>query len=227
MNLLIKLFNKHIQFIQLKIIKFSFLYVYIMIIIFLIILLVFLLITNKDTKELFIDEYIPDLISVYKNKFNRYLKSSKQKKILLIGLISQKKLDFFMKYFNNSIIYVYNEDNIEYKNIDESIIQNENYPFMIEEVEKLKSINNNFDIILTQGQITIDNFKFIAKNYINLLDKNGILFFENIQSLNNISDIIDSIPLSIKNKFEIYDLRRVTGKYDNICIIVDLIKNNL
>ena len=134
MNLLIKLFNKHIQFIQLKIIKFSFLYVYIMIIIFLIILLVFLLITNKDTKELFIDEYIPDLISVYKNKFNRYLKSSKQKKILLIGLISQKKLDFFMKYFNNSIIYVYNEDNIEYKNIDESIIQNENYPFMIEEV---------------------------------------------------------------------------------------------
>ena len=198
-----------------------------MIIIFLIIILGFLLITNKKTKELFIDDYIPDFISVYNNKFDRYLKSSKPKKILLIGLISQKKIDFFIKYFNDSILYIYNEDKIEYKNIDENIIQNENYPFMIEEVEKLKSVNNNFDIILTQGQISIDNFKFIAKNYINLLDKNGIIIFENIQSLNNISDIIDSVSLSIKNKFEIQDLRRVNGKYDNICIIMDnLIQNN-
>jgi hypothetical protein len=192
-----------------------------MIIIFLIIILGFLLITNKKTTELFIDDYVPDFISIYNNKFDRYLKSSKPKKILLIGLISQKKLDFFIKYFTNSILYVYNEDKIEYKNIDESIVQNENYPFMIDEVEKLKSINNNFDIILTQGQISIDNFKFIAKNYINLLDINGIIIFENIQSLNNISDIIDSVSLSIKNKFEIQDLRRVTGKYDNICIIMD------
>ena len=196
-----------------------------MIIIVLIFILMILLKTNKKSQETFNDNYVPDFISVYKDKLDRYFKNLSTKKILLIGSISQKKLNFFMEFFNDSIIYVYNEDHIEYKNIDDNIIQNEQYPFMIEEVDKLKSINKNFDIILTQGQISIDNFKFIGKNYINLLTKDGIIIFENIQSINNIGDIIDEIPLDIKYKFEIQDLRRVTGKYDNICLIMD--KNNL
>lgn len=189
------------------------------IIIILIVILLFLIFSKQEKFQT--DKFVPDLISIYEKNLGRFKNSDTKKRILLLGSISQKKLDFFTNYFNNSIIYVYNEDNIVYKNIDESIIKNENYPFMIEEVDKLKRLNKSFDIILTQGQISIDNFMFIAKNYINLLEKDGIIIFENIQTLDNIGKIIDSIPLDIKNKFEIHDLRRVNGKYDNICIIMD------
>jgi len=190
-----------------------------MIIIILIVILLFLFFTNQEKFQT--DNFVPDFISIYEKKLGRYKNSDTTKKILLLGSTSQKKLDFFSNYFNDSIIYVYNEDNIVYKNINESIIKNDDYPFMIEEVDKLKRINKTFDIILTQGQISIDNFIFIAKNYINLLEKDGIIIFENIQTLDNISKIIDSIPLDIKYKIEINDLRRVNGKYDNICIIMD------
>jgi hypothetical protein len=189
------------------------------IIIILIVILLFLIFSKQEKFQT--DKFVPDFISIYEKKLGRFKNSDTKKRILLLGSISQKKLDFFTNYFNNSIIYVYNEDNIVYKNIDESIIKNEDYPFMIEEVDKLKRSNKTFDIILTQGQISIDNFMFIAKNYINLLEKDGIIIFENIQTLDNIGKIIDSIPLDIKNKFEIHDLRRVNGKYDNICIIMD------
>lgn len=118
-------------------------------------------------------------------------------------------------------MYIYNETSTEYKYIDQNFIQNETYPFTIEEVNKLVDTSKKFDIILTQGQISLENFKFIAKNYVNLLEKNGIIIFENIQSINNINDIIDAIPLDIKVKMEIIDLRRVNGKYDNLCLIVD------
>lgn len=190
-----------------------------MIIIILIVILLFLIFSKQEKFQT--DNFVPDFISIYEKKLGRFKNSDTTKKILLLGSTSQKKLDFFTNYFNDSIIYVYNEDNIVYKNIDESIIKNEDYPFMIEEVDKLKRSNKTFDIILTQGQISIDNFMFIAKNYINLLEKDGIIIFENIQTLDNISKIIDSIPLDIKNKIEIHDLRRINGKYDNICIIMD------
>ena len=189
------------------------------IIIILIVILLFLIFSKQEKFQT--DKFVPDFISIYEKKLGRFKNSDTKKRILLLGSISQKKLDFFTNYFNNSIIYVYNEDNIVYKNIDESIIKNENYPFMIEEVDKLKRLNKSFDIILTQGQISIDNFMFIATNYINLLEKDGIIIFENIQTLDNIGKIIDSIPLDIKNKIEIHDLRRINGKYDNICIIMD------
>ncbi len=176
--------------------------------------------TNKSS-ETFYNNFIPDFLSVYQDKLSRYLKSDTTKKLLLIGSVSQKKLDFFREFFNNLILYVYNETSTEYKNLDESIVQNETYPFTIEEVNKLLDSNKKFNMILTQGQISIENFKFIAKNYINLLEKDGIIIFENIQSINNINDIIDALPLNIKVKMEIIDLRRVNGKYDNLCLIVD------
>lgn len=190
-----------------------------MIIIILIVILLFLFVTNQEKFQS--EKFVPDFVSIYEKKLGRYKNSNKTKKILLVGSISQKKLDFFSNYFDDAIIYVYNEDNIVYTKMNESIIKNDNYPFMIEEVDKLKRTNNTFDIILTQGQISIDNFIFIAKNYVNLLEKDGIIIFENIQTLDNISKIIDSIPLDIKDKIEIHDLRRVNGKYDNICIIMD------
>lgn len=193
-----------------------------MIILILLILLLILIKTNETFIE---DDFKPDFISIYNKKLERYLTTNIAKNILLIGSISQKKLDFFMNYFNDAIIYVYNEDHVEYKNINENIIQNDDYPYKIDEITKLKDNNKYFDIIITQGQVSIDNFIFVAKNYIDLLEKDGIIIFENIQTIDSIGKIIDSIPLNIKNKIEVYDLRRVNGKYDNICITLD--KNNL
>ena len=166
--------------------------------------------------------FVPDFNSIYDSLLSKYKDTNI--KILLIGSISQKKLDFINNYFNNSIIYIYNEDKTYYKNLSDNIIQNENYPYNINEINSLSNTHINFDIILTSGQISIENFEFIATNYINLLSDKGIIIFENIQSINNANIIINAIPLNIKNKIDIIDLRRVNSKYDSICIILDKTK---
>lgn len=68
-----------------------------MIIIILFIILMFFVITNQKS-ETFYDEFKPDFLSVYSDKLDRYLKSPNTKKILLIGSISQKKLDFLVHF---------------------------------------------------------------------------------------------------------------------------------
>ena len=116
-----------------------------MIIIILIVILLFLIFSKQEKFQT--DNFVPDFISIYEKKLGRFKNSDTTKKILLLGSTSQKKLDFFTNYFNDSIIYVYNEDNIVYKNIDESIIKNEDYPFMIEEVDKLKKLKTDYQNI--------------------------------------------------------------------------------
>jgi hypothetical protein len=189
-----------------------------MIILFLLLILLLLVFYVKT--ELFQDEYISDYITIYEEKLKRF-KKLPIINILIIGSISQKKFDFITNYFDNGLYYIYNEDYIQYKNTSDNIIQNENNPFTSEEILSLKDSKNNFDIIITEGQVSLDNFIFIAQNYINLLNKEGIILFQNVQTIENSGKIIDKIPLNIKNKFEIIDLRRVNGKYDNICLIMN------
>ena len=181
------------------------------------ILLIFLLL-NKN--ENFAYDYIPDFISVYNSKLIKY--KNTQSKILLIGSVSQYKLDFINNYFNDSIIYVYNEDRIKYKNFDDNIIQNDYNPFTINSIKDFIDTKISFDIIISCGQISIENYLFIAKYYINLLSLDGIILFENIESLEHAILIIDKIPIYIKNRIDIIDLRRINPeKYDKICLFLD------
>lgn len=188
-------------------------------ILFLLLFILFLfLFLNKN--EHFKDEYVPDFISIYNSKLAKYKNTNI--KILLIGSISQDKLDFINNYFTDSIIYAYNEDKTYYNNLSDKIIQNQNNPFDIGEVNNLSNNHINFDIILSCGQISIDNYIFIAKSYINLLSNQGIIILENIQSIDNANLIINAMPLDIKNQIDIIDLRRVYPiKYDRICIVLD------
>lgn len=174
----------------------------------------------KNKNEHFKDEYVPDFISIYNSKLAKYKNTNI--KILLIGSISQDKLDFINNYFTDSIIYAYNEDKTYYNNLSDKVTQNQNNPFDIGEVKSLSDNHVNFDIILSCGQISIDNYIFIAKSYINLLSNKGIIIFENIQSIDNANLIINAMPLNIKNQIDIIDLRRVYPiKYDRICIVLD------
>jgi hypothetical protein len=188
-------------------------------ILFLLLFILFIfLFLNKN--EHFKDEYVPDFISIYNSKLAKYKNTNI--KILLIGSISQDKLDFINNYFTDSIIYAYNEDKTYYNNLSDKVIQNQNNPFDIGEVKSLSDNHVNFDIILSCGQISIDNYIFIAKSYINLLSNKGIIIFENIQSIDNANLIINAMPLDIKNQIDIIDLRRVYPiKYDRICIVLD------
>jgi DNA-directed RNA polymerase subunit L len=181
------------------------------------ILLIFLLVNRNET---FIDSYTPDFISIYNSRLGKYKNTNI--KILLIGSISQNKLNFINNYFNNCIIYVSNEDKTYYNNLSDNIIQSENNPFDIGEVNNFITNHINFDIILTCGQISIDNYIFIAKAYVHLLTTNGIILFENVQSIENASSIINAIPLDIKNEINIIDLRKIyPTKYDRLCILLD------
>ena len=189
-------------------------------ILFLLLILIFILYIIKNEK--FQNIFIPDFNTIYDYKLTKY--KNQNIKILLIGSISQNKLNFINNYFNNCFIYIYNEDKTYYKNLSSNIIQNENYPYNINEIKNLNDIHITFDIILTSGQISLDNFIFIAANYINILNNTGIIIFENIQSINNCDSIINAIPLNINNQIEIIDLRKKNSKYDNICLILDKTK---
>ena len=187
-------------------------------ILFLLLFILLILLLNKN--ENFKNDYIPDFISVYNSRLSKYKNTNI--KILLIGSISENKLDFINNYFTNCIIYVYNEDKTTYNNPSDNIIQNGNNPFNIVEIKNFIDTQINFDIIIICGQNSIDNFIFVAKFYINLLNNKGIILFENIQSIENANLIINAIPLYINNEINIIDFRRIYPiKYDRLCILLD------
>lgn len=191
-----------------------------MILFLLLIILIILLILIKNGNENFSDEYIPDFLSVYNSRLAKY--QNTEIKILLIGSISQSKLNFINDYFKNCIIYLYNEEITYYNNLPSNINQNENSPFGIDQITNLHNNHVNFDIIITCGQTELRNLEFIAKSYINLLNKTGIIIFENVQSIIDANSIIKSIPIQFNYEIDIIDLRRkLPSKTDKICVILD------
>jgi hypothetical protein len=148
-------------------------------------------------------------INIYINVYNKLFETIKDNKISLLEIVRNKNQDnIWNNYFKNGEIYrickedAYNNDYIS-KNFN----------------------NKKFNLIIENCSYDLESLINFINIYSKLLNNNGILIIENIQSIRYLPTLKDATPLNLHNFIEAYDLREVNDKYDDILFIINKINN--
>ena len=83
---------------------------------------------------------------------------------------------------------------------------------------------NSFDMLLDDGPHTLESMKIYLTLYSQILADDGILILEDIQSIDWIEILIESVPENLKKFIEVYDLRKNKGRYDDIVLVINKTK---
>lgn len=164
--------------------------------------------TDKNTAHSYIDHFYEKAFEYYKDK---------NPKLLEIGIYYGASLFLWQKYFTNGHFYgidILNGVKPEY------YIKDINY--LIEDAYNQAVINSlpNFDIIIDDGPHSLETQIILLKNYLFKLNKNGILIVEDIQSEENLKILIDNIPNPYKINYEVFDLRKIKNRSDDILLVI-------
>ena len=84
-------------------------------------------------------------------------------------------------------------------------------------------INNKigFDILIDDGPHTLESMKTFIQIYSKLLAKDGIMVVEDVQTLDWIPELIKAVPENLKMFVEVYDLRHIKGRWDDILFVIN------
>ncbi len=84
-----------------------------------------------------------------------------------------------------------------------------------------------FDVIIDDGPHTLDSMIHFSQLYPKLLKLHGLLVIEDIQSIDWIPEIVKHLPTHMIPNVEVFDMRHINGRYDNIMIVCRNSKNSL
>jgi len=84
-----------------------------------------------------------------------------------------------------------------------------------------KKYNNGFDIIIDDGPHDLYSQCLFLRKYVSQIKPDGILIIEDIQDIDNIEILQQEVPLHLKNKIDIRDLRQKKGVKDDILFIIN------
>lgn len=85
----------------------------------------------------------------------------------------------------------------------------------------LLSKNIRFDMILDDGPHTLESMIIFISRYSKLLTDDGILILEDIQSSDWFEILKSCVPNNLKKYIEIYDLREIKGRYDDLVLVIN------
>lgn len=167
--------------------------------------------TDKNTWHCYID-------CIYDSKFSPRKQSTT--KVLEIGMDSGDSLRLWRDYFENANIFgidikdAYRTFTAEDSNRITRIIGDAYSKPVID------LIDNDFDIIIDDGPHTLRSMATFAQHYSTKLAKDGIAIIEDIPRLDWISTIAEAIPKKQNLVWQVYDLRNVRPKEDDIVLII-------
>jgi len=87
--------------------------------------------------------------------------------------------------------------------------------------------NLKFDFMLDDGPHTLESMKSFIKLYSQLMTDDGILIIEDVQSWDWIELLKKEVPDNLKQYINIYDLRNIKARYDDIVFTIDKSKQAL
>jgi len=171
--------------------------------------------TDKNSSHSYVEIY-EKLFSQYKNK---------RINLLEIGIQYGGSILLWQDYFKHSNLYFIDnvdimDDNVK-KHIDYKrckIYKMDAYTNISKNILK-KDNPDNFDIIIDDGPHTKESQSLFIKKYFNLLNDNGIMIIEDVDYL-NLHFLKTQIPVEYKNKLDIYDLRKIKNRYDDILFVI-------
>jgi len=81
--------------------------------------------------------------------------------------------------------------------------------------------NKRFDFMLDDGPHTLESMFAFIELYTQLMTDDGILIIEDVQSWDWIIPMINHVPPHLKQYVEVYDLRPIKGRYDDIVFVIN------
>jgi FkbM family methyltransferase len=170
------------------------------------------MITNKNTLHSYLETY-------------ETLLKGKQiscKNVLELGICGGGSIKLWNDYFVNANIYGIDANDghhflSEYKRV-KHLNQN---AFSQESISYLSDQNVKFDLIIDHGPISLENMVFFVQHYTKLLADDGILIVEDIPDINWCNTLIYNIDESLKQYIEIYDLRHIKNRWDDILLVIN------
>jgi len=171
--------------------------------------------TDKDTVHSYLETYE----KLFKDK--RLISTE----IMEVGVLNGGSIKLWNDYFENASIY-----GLDIMDMRDSIQDIKYYPriklFLNTNAYNInpQSFNKKFDIIIDDGDHQISNQILFIKNYLPILDEDGILIIEDIQRIEDIQILINETPEEYKKFIEVYDLRKNKNRYDDVLFVINKTK---
>jgi FkbM family methyltransferase len=174
------------------------------------------LITDKNTCHSYLETY-------------ENLLKGKQiscKNVLEIGVQNRGSIKLWNDYFVNAQIYGIDIDAQpqflkEYKRCHHLIIN----AYSQESINYFIDKNVKFDLIVDDGPHSLESMVYFVQHYTKLLADDGILIVEDIPDINWCNTLIANINESLKQYIEIYDLRHIKNRWDDILLVINKSSN--
>lgn len=164
--------------------------------------------TDKNTLHSYID-------SVYSKLFHDIRDSCQN--VLEIGINYGGSIRLWREYFHNATIYgVDVKDIIDLSDPRIKLFKHDAY-----DVNFIKTLPDNFDLIIDDGPHTLESMKKFLRYYQYKLSSSGILIIEDIQSMGWIDHLKKCIPPEYLRCSTVYNLQRVKRRQDDILLIID------
>ncbi len=159
-------------------------------------------------------------IDVYEELFKHRQLTTKN--ILEIGIERGGYLKLWNDYFVNAQIYGLDINcPPSFLSQYNRIITKTSNAYCLETLNYFIENNVKFDIIIDDGPHTLDSMVYIIENYTHLLNNNGILIIEDIQSIDWCEIMLNKVPNNLKKFSYHIDRRHIKGTLDDILFIVE------
>lgn len=115
--------------------------------------------------------------------------------------------------FGKNIVEIFNKDMERYLFYNTDAYTDECKQNLKEDWEK-------FDVIIDDGPHTPYSQKWAIENYLELVEDDGLLIIEDIESNTVLEMLKESVPEEYKSNIEVYDVREISGRYDDLILVV-------
>lgn len=172
--------------------------------------------TDKNT----IHSYLPLYQTLLINK--KYT----AKNVLEIGILHGGSIKLWHDFFENAVIYglditIIDDVWDELKNKDR--IRLGRFDAYNEDFFNSNFISQNikFDFMLDDGPHTLESMIQFIKLYSQIMTDDGILIIEDVQNIDWIDVLTDTVPTHLKQFIKTYDLRHNKNRCDDIVFTID------
>lgn len=177
--------------------------------------------TDKNTTHSYLPIY-EEILKDYKETF---------KVVLEIGICFGGSIQLWNDYFTNATIigidvmtkdnYLKNYNSIKILNNDKVNLLFETNAYDDNLIATIKEKYGKLDFVLDDGPHTLESMQYFVNRYSQLLSDNGILILEDIQDISWVNEIIKFIPDYLQGYVQVYDLRPIKNRYDDIVLVIN------
>ena len=173
--------------------------------------------TDKNTTHSYLD--------CYERLFNHL--RHKAKNVLEIGIYTGGSMKLWFDYFQNATVYGVdiNDENCVWYDVKgrdriKLLTSCDGYdPTFF--LNNFVANNIRFDAMIDDGPHTLESMKAFIVYYSSLLTEDGVLVIEDVQDIAWVNELKEIVPENLKQYIEVYDLRNVKNRYDDIMFVIN------